>query len=71
MSFKLSISRQAQHAGRAVTAIGNNAAVTLSKLPEFGLQVGLVLDLTNTYRYYDSEEWQSMGIQYSKVCQHH
>lgn len=33
------------------------------------LQVGLVIDLTNTTRFYDAAEWSTIGegIQYIKV----
>ena len=30
-------------------------------------QVGMVLDLTNTSRYYDPQEWEEMGIRHRKV----
>ena len=30
-------------------------------------QVGLVLDLTNTGRYYHPDEWESQGIRHIKV----
>ncbi|KAK9804496.1 hypothetical protein WJX73_010638 [Symbiochloris irregularis] len=42
-------------------------ADVVSELQTFNLRVGLVLDLTNTYRYYDSEEWEQMGVQYLKI----
>ena len=34
------------------------------------LQVGLVIDLTNTTRFYDAAEWSTIGegIQYIKVA---
>lgn len=33
----------------------------------FGQEVGLVLDLTNTTRYYDSKDWTEHGIEYVKL----
>ena len=31
------------------------------------MQVGLVIDLTNTWRYYDVEEWTAQGVEHCKV----
>ena len=31
-------------------------------------QVGLVLDLTNTWRYYDPKDWLERGIEHLKVA---
>lgn len=31
------------------------------------MQLGLVVDLTNSYRYYRPEDWESLGISYYKV----
>lgn len=33
----------------------------------YAAQVGLVLDLTNTWRYYDPSEWLSRGVEHHKV----
>ena len=30
-------------------------------------QVGMVIDLTNTKRYYDALDWQELGVAYVKV----
>lgn len=32
-----------------------------------GKQIGLVIDLTATQRYYDSREWTDIGIEYEKI----
>ena len=31
------------------------------------MQVGMVIDLTNTWRYYDVEEWTTQGVEHCKV----
>lgn len=33
----------------------------------YAAQVGLVLDLTNTWRYYDPSDWLSRGVEHHKV----
>ena len=32
-----------------------------------GGEVGLVVDLTRSWRYYDTKRWQALGVQYIKV----
>ncbi len=44
-----------------------DTAVQGRKFKEFPATVGLVIDLTNSRRYYDDRLWQELGVGYSKV----
>ncbi|GMH34397.1 hypothetical protein BSKO_02231 [Bryopsis sp. KO-2023] len=44
-----------------------NPSIAYNMIQERGLQLGLVIDLTNSYRYYDPAEWEDNGVQYAKI----
>lgn len=47
-------------------------ALIIFKANGHGREIGLVIDLTATNRYYDPREWIDQGIEYAKVeCMGH
>ena len=44
-----------------------DSAVAGRKLHDTPAHVGMVIDLTNTGKYYDAARWQELGVRYVKV----